>query len=226
MLAPPFYRSYIQIWKLHISEVTHFSFFTLRVDQHCRQCKVFVGLSFQNRKKQEVWKTIAGSPSPPVVCLCHCMVSHIQQPHRSCFMCSRQTARAASSSSHKRCWCRRSVQYMATPRNDINRKRQVNRARWGWDGVVSQSGNRREEFTGLLSTSVSAVLFSDVSFLVLTPQRPPQPMFWWKIWCDCMFTVTQCTRCVFISTIRKWVRVAHCALHGNQMKSKAAFFSF
>lgn len=53
MLAPPFYRSYIQIWKLHISEVTHFSFFTLRVDQHCRQCKVFVGLgSFQNRKKR------------------------------------------------------------------------------------------------------------------------------------------------------------------------------
>lgn len=79
--------------------------------------------------------------SPPVVSLSHCMVSHIQQPHRSCFICSRYTAKAASSSSHTRCGRRRSVQYMATPRNDISRKRQVNRARWGRGGVVSYATN-------------------------------------------------------------------------------------
>lgn len=70
--------------------------------------------------------------------------------------------------------------------------------------------------------SISAVLFSDVSFLLLSPQRPHQPMFWCKIWCDCMFTVKHCTRCV--STIKKWVRVAGCTLHGNQIKSKPDFF--
>lgn len=41
-------------------------------------------------KKKGVWKKEkGGSMSPPVVGLSHCMVSHIQQPHRSCFMCSR-----------------------------------------------------------------------------------------------------------------------------------------
>lgn len=156
--------------------------------------------------------------APPVVVMHHCMVSHIQQPQRSCFMCSRQTARAASSSSHKRCWCRRSVQYMATPRNDISRKRQVNRARWGRDGFVSQAGNRREGFTGLLHMDVL-----DASSRLLPPHRPHESMFWWKICCDYMFTVKRHTRCVS-TIVRKWVRVgAGCTLHGNQIQSKSDF---
>lgn len=36
----------------------------------------------KNNKKE-------GRLAPSVVSLSYCMVSHIQQPHRSCFMCSR-----------------------------------------------------------------------------------------------------------------------------------------
>lgn len=78
-------------------DCTFFPFFTGWVVQHHRQCiepcqmaEVFVGLgTFRDRKKRDLKKMKGGSMSPPVVSLSHCMVSHIQQPHRSCFMCSR-----------------------------------------------------------------------------------------------------------------------------------------
>lgn len=99
MLAPV-YRSYIQIRKLHISEVTHFSFFTLRVYQHCRQCKVSVGLvSFQNRKKKRsgklqqapdlprwsvcvtAWSAISSSPTEAASCAAGRQLEQPPAPH-------------------------------------------------------------------------------------------------------------------------------------------------